>query len=483
MWGRGRDKEKERSADRVGDGENTNDKSRVDFFIDKTTKRQNHRRRSLLGLRFVIVNARRHSATATTTMTARIVCVVLRGSAHRAIDCYEAVVCGERRCGLRCGVVLRAVWCTVCIAATALTMHRGFFALSRYKQNSTTTTTSPSRLLQPSPVQLFFDDDKLSYKFRTGQDCAARFSLVNYSTTHLPMDSSGHVRITPRRAVSLAATLLVLGAVLWLYLRAQHSSPAWGVVEPSARRLTAGMFPWPERNASSPASRIDAAFDLGHASSSMYWLALDKFATTAFPPPLRRPLVSSLKTYRETHGAAWDIEKVIWQTDKDASSLHKRAVASWRRGETADEGWAATLLTNESVWWEYSLTPEAQLPMSTSTLAAAASSTCTTASRRGFWWGGSTNVADSSALICCAISSSWCLAGCTPTRTRSRCSPRATGARIQTCTAGCGSRVPTERGSRLGRVLTLSSAPRPSSSASRPMSATGRTGTTGTRGQ
>lgn len=154
-------------------------------------------------------------------------------------------------------------------------------------------------------------------------------------------------RITPRRALGLLITLVLTS--LW-FLPRDDVTASWGKIEPQISSLVGELDPWPERvNATALSSLGEAAelaFALGYEEAEGDWGALGKFVEVSFPAELGKELKSSIGSYRDGVGVAWDERKVVWQTDKSGAVGRSKPVKSWKEGEIAEEGWVERLVSD-----------------------------------------------------------------------------------------------------------------------------------------
>lgn len=132
----------------------------------------------------------------------------------------------------------------------------------------------------------------------------------------------------------------------------------WGL-DLSSEHLLSGISPWPtnppiEEDAqplSSLGHFADNLYKLGAITLPEYHAQLAEFIHVAFPRVLRKELENALEAYT-TDGAgrqAWDVQKIIWQTDKDESRKDDRTVRSWSAGQAQGQGWQYEMVTDASV--------------------------------------------------------------------------------------------------------------------------------------
>lgn len=150
-----------------------------------------------------------------------------------------------------------------------------------------------------------------------------------------------------------------------LPVSAKHSPPPnrppltalqkWGL-DLSSGKLLAGLAPWPHNppieETTQPLSSLghfaDDLYKLGPITLPEYHAQLAGFIDVAFPKSLRKEFSDALDEYtRDGEGKqAWDVQKIIWQTDKDESRKNDRRVKSWSEGQAQNEGWKYELVTD-----------------------------------------------------------------------------------------------------------------------------------------
>lgn len=128
----------------------------------------------------------------------------------------------------------------------------------------------------------------------------------------------------------------------------------WGV-DLETKQLLEGLTTWP------PNPPIDEIMtplsSLGHFADNIYKLGpltlpeytdqLDEFVNVAFPEQLVG-LQDGLRGLREANvtGESWDVEKKIWQTDKDTRHSDSAEVSTWKGPLAKHDGWNWEMLTD-----------------------------------------------------------------------------------------------------------------------------------------
>ncbi|WVR08436.1 hypothetical protein IAU60_005491 [Kwoniella sp. DSM 27419] len=133
----------------------------------------------------------------------------------------------------------------------------------------------------------------------------------------------------------------------------------WGL-ELSSSSLLAGLRPWPANppleKGAKPLSDLghfaDSRYSIGPLTRAEYTDQMREFALGVFPKPIADRLVAGLEasmgnTPREPGKAAWDQNKMVWQTAKAAGSKDLDEVRSWKDGKATEQGWDWRLLTDD----------------------------------------------------------------------------------------------------------------------------------------
>lgn len=140
-----------------------------------------------------------------------------------------------------------------------------------------------------------------------------------------------------------------------------HAQPkAWGTDIPVDALLN-GLPPWPSNppidESTTPLSPLghfaDNLYNLGPTTLPDYAASLDIFAESTFPNIVAERLKAGLAVFLGgvDGRTSWDIEKNIWQIDKDRSKDGNMQVRSWSNGLATDERWKWELMTDEWVWF------------------------------------------------------------------------------------------------------------------------------------